>query len=110
MLISRRSNDHLAVPDDTVSEFSVTPMDVPDILYCKREGCTLKFTGIHRRGTLHRHVRLKHMTGQTSVKQEKTYPCRVESCDKAFKRQDARLKHCRSKHPELGIAAPVRRK
>jgi uncharacterized Zn-finger protein len=105
----QRSSKYLAIPDDTLSEPSVTPDHLPDVLYCQHEGCSLRFTGIHRRGTLHRHVRLKHMSGQASRAQAKTYSCPVESCDKAFKRQDARLKHCRTKHPELGMAAPVRR-
>jgi hypothetical protein len=31
------------------------------------------------------------------------YPCQSQQCDKVFKRIDARLKHQRKHHPELGI-------
>jgi hypothetical protein len=110
MLMPRRSPNHLAVPGDTVSLLSVTPNNVARGLYCQHDGCGLKFTGTHRRGTLHRHIRLKHMSKQGSPAQEKRYPCEGQDCDKDFKRQDARLKHYRSKHPELGIAAPKSRK
>lgn len=76
-------------------------------LECEDPGCFRKFTGTHRRGTMHRHMRLKH-GGQ--VKGEKNYPCKGFNCTKTFKRQDARLKHHRSKHPELMVAAATPRK
>jgi uncharacterized Zn-finger protein len=80
-------------------------------MYCPYEGCTARgFTGKHRRGTLNRHMRLKHMTGQDSVEQERRYFCQVEICGKDYMRQDALLKHQRIKHPELRIPPPVGRK
>lgn len=80
---------------------SATPCHLPDVLYCAESGCSACFTGTHRRGTLHRHIRLKHKGQQ--------YPCRV--CDKVFQRQDARLKHYRGKHSDnLELPAAVRRK
>lgn len=48
---------------------------------------------------MHRHMRLKH-----SGKPERQFTCDARGCDRAFKRQDARLKHMRRKHPELGTA------
>jgi hypothetical protein len=107
---SQASPGHLAVHDDTASMLSETPNHVAGVLYCQHEGCGQKFTGTHRRGTLHRHMRLKHMPGQGAFKQEKRYSCQVEDCGKDFMRQDARLKHYRNKHPELGTAAPKSRK
>jgi hypothetical protein len=79
-------------------------------MHCPHEDCRREFKGKHRRGTLHRHMRLKHMTGQDSVEQERRYFCEVEDCEKDYRRQDALLKHQRNKHPELGIPAPVSRK
>lgn len=78
------------------------------ILHCMYPGCSQAFHGTHRRGTMHRHMRLKH--GPASVGPEKSFPCEVSDCRKVFKRQDARLKHHRNKHPELGVAAAMPRK
>lgn len=77
-------------------------------LQCEYEGCFQTFTGTHRRGTLHRHMRLKHSAHDFSP--EKSFPCEASGCRKVFKRQDARLKHHRKKHPELGVAAATPRK
>jgi uncharacterized Zn-finger protein len=68
------------------------------------------FTGKYRRGNLQRHMRLKHPKGQSADKNEKEYSCEARGCSNVFKRQDARLKHIRTKHPELHIAAAVPRK
>jgi uncharacterized C2H2 Zn-finger protein len=70
---------------------SITTSDYPEILRCSEPGCSASFTGRHRRGTLHRHVRLKH--------KGKQLPCGI--CGIVFQRQDARSKHCREEHSEL---------
>jgi hypothetical protein len=92
------------------SVYSETSLSYPETLTCPYDGCPLKFDGKHRKGTLHRHIRLKHMTGQGSVDQRRRYSCQVQGCGKCFMRQDALLKHKRQKHPELGIPPPMPRK
>jgi hypothetical protein len=87
------------------SIYSDTPAPYSDTLYCPYEGCTLRFTGDHRRGTVQRHIRLKH-----AGEEERRYSCQVEGCGKNYRRQDALLKHQRSKHPELGLPPPRSRK
>jgi hypothetical protein len=89
---------------------SETSAAVPATLPCPYDGCRLKFDGKYRRGTLHRHIRLKHTTGRGSVDQETKYFCQVPGCGKYYRRQDARLKHQRNKHPELAVPAPMSRK
>jgi hypothetical protein len=101
------SVDVLSSRSSVCSETSFFSLDT---LYCPYEGCTLGFTGKHRRGTLHRHMRLKHIAGQDSIKQERRYPCPVQGCGKGYMRQDALLKHQRSEHPKLGIPPPVPRR
>jgi hypothetical protein len=105
--LPRRKVDNSAHSASIVSESYSEP---PDVLYCRHGGCAHKFTGTHRKGTLHRHLRLKHSTKQDSVEAERRYFCQAEGCGKDFKRQDARLKHYRNKHPELGTAVPKPRK
>ncbi|KAH8712101.1 hypothetical protein GQ44DRAFT_426653 [Phaeosphaeriaceae sp. PMI808] len=73
----------------------------PDILACTQPACSATFRGRYRRGTLQRHMRLKHPQTQS---QEKEYQC--QSCSKVYKRQDARLKHYRRRHPQL-LPTPV---
>lgn len=66
---------------------------LPDTLICTVVGCPAQFHGEYRQSNLARHSRLRHTSGG------KVYPC--EDCDKIFRRQDARLKHYRRKHPNL---------
>jgi hypothetical protein len=82
----------------------------PETMQCPHEGCELEFTGPHRRGTLHRHMRLKHATAHGSTEQERKYFCHVRGCDRDYRRQDALLKHQRHNHPELSIPPPKARK
>ncbi|KAH8731165.1 hypothetical protein GQ44DRAFT_722808 [Phaeosphaeriaceae sp. PMI808] len=91
-------------PSSPTSDLSETPADEPDVLLCLKDGCKKMFQGKYRRGTLHRHMRLKH-----NNEQEREYKCEAHGCNKVFKRQDARLKHHRSKHLELGCPGPLRR-
>ncbi|KAH7095376.1 hypothetical protein FB567DRAFT_512478 [Paraphoma chrysanthemicola] len=88
------------IPDDyqTYSPTaSLHPCAAPsheyDVLVCPVLECEVRFSGQYGRGNLHRHVRLKHGA------QERSYPCGQEDCQKSFKRQDARLKHWRRRHP-----------
>lgn len=60
--------------------------------------CGQSYHGPHRRGTMHRHMRLRH----ASRGSDKDYFCEAKHCGKSFRRQDARLKHYRKQHPELG--------
>jgi hypothetical protein len=77
---------------------------VPDVLVCNYAGCKVTFTGAYRKGNQARHIKLKHHPANDSF-----YPCEVETCHHAFRRQDARLKHYRSHHQHLASAAPIRR-
>jgi hypothetical protein len=63
--------------------------------------CDTTFTGSYRKGNFQRHVRLVHG--------DRDFPCQEPGCPKTYKRQDARLKHYRSKHPHLA-GAPLSRK
>jgi hypothetical protein len=106
---------HLAVPghralSPTNSLLDETPSSYPGELSCPHVDCNRKFTGKYRRGTLRRHMRLKHVTGQDSGDQERRYICDVEGCNKVYKRRDALLKHERYKHPELRIPPPIRQR
>jgi hypothetical protein len=75
-----------------------------DVLCCSEPTCDVTFRGHHRRGSFNRHRRLYHQPDGS-----KTYPCELPSCGRIFKRQDARLKHHRQHHPELGEREPVPR-
>jgi len=66
--------------------------------------CSQEFTGKYRQGNLTRHVQQKHVEANGGP-----YTCLAEGCFSVFKRQDARLKHARSKHPELNLP-PVQRR
>ncbi|KAH7095370.1 hypothetical protein FB567DRAFT_543702 [Paraphoma chrysanthemicola] len=74
----------------------------PERLPCPKTGCSKTFAGTHRRGTLQRHIRLKH------GEEERMYCCEA-GCQKIYLRQDARLKHYRSWHPEFNAPAIVPR-
>jgi hypothetical protein len=82
-------------PKLALSIISETPT-LPYELQCPRCGKT--FTGRYRRGTLHRHQRLKHCPTDNVE-----YPCAM--CQKTYKRQDARLKHYRRCHPDFAGSA-----
>lgn len=66
--------------------------------------CAVEFTGKYSRGNLARHMR--HIHDGRIVLLE----CADETCDKRFKRQDARLKHIRKYHPHLASAALPRKR
>jgi hypothetical protein len=100
----------MSVFPSTPSVLSETHSSVFHTLYCHHEGCSSEFTGKYRRGTLQRHLRLKHMTRQGSLEQKRRYCCQAQGCGKDYLRQDALLKHQRSRHPELGIPPPLSRK
>jgi hypothetical protein len=68
------------------------------------EDCGQNFTGKHRQGNLRRHIRLKHGEARRG-----SYMCLAEGCFDVFQRSDARLKHARSKHPELNLPPSQRR-
>ncbi|KAH7085725.1 hypothetical protein BKA63DRAFT_25279 [Paraphoma chrysanthemicola] len=82
-------------PSPTPSHMSVTSARYPDVLLCEEGGCQAMYSGKYRRGTLLRHMRLKHGL------EEREYPCEQLRCEKSFKRQDARLKHYRKHHRHL---------
>ena len=65
--------------------------------------CGKEYTGKHSRGNLARHERHKH-----GERKEAPYLCLVQGCRSVFERSDARLKHTRRRHPELG-QPPVQR-
>jgi hypothetical protein len=76
--------------------------DTPDILRCP--SCDVSFVGTYRRGNLSRHIRQKHQSTPTP------YVCEADGCHKAYYRQDARLKHYRTKHPHLAPPVSARRR
>ncbi|KAH8719537.1 hypothetical protein GQ44DRAFT_775237 [Phaeosphaeriaceae sp. PMI808] len=84
---------------------SISELDTLDTLFCLKEGCKKTFGGKNRRASLQRHMRLKHIN-----EEEREYTCEANGCGRIFKRPDARLRHHRAKHPELGVSGPVRRK
>jgi hypothetical protein len=110
--IYRPGSYHLSVNDEAsvFNELFETPSSVPDTVYCPYERCTRSFTGKHRRGALHRHVRLKHIIRNSGQKEIRRLLCQVQGCGKDYMRQDALLKHQCSKHPELGLPPPTSRK
>lgn len=99
-----RSPDHDASSPSTVSSpMSITPSSEPAELQCSAPGCGETFHGKYRRGSLNRHMRLKHRGSPGN------YPCAERSCIKTFKRSDARLKHYRRHHPWRANGPPVPR-
>ncbi|KAH7095371.1 hypothetical protein FB567DRAFT_27926 [Paraphoma chrysanthemicola] len=96
--------DHLRSAAEPPSPaVTVPPHEVARILECPQWSCHVRFTGKYRQGNLQRHLRLKH--GST----ERLYLCEQGGCEKRFKRQDARLKHYRKKHPMLAPEPPTAR-
>ncbi|KAH7414198.1 hypothetical protein DE146DRAFT_627263 [Phaeosphaeria sp. MPI-PUGE-AT-0046c] len=115
--LSRPSYQHTRTSEDPgLTTESLPPLALNAVeaqatepsVQCEHEGCFQIFTGNHRRGTMHRHMRLKHSGNQNES--GKKFFCEVLDCDKSFSRQDARLKHLRKKHPELGLAAALPRR
>jgi uncharacterized Zn-finger protein len=106
MLIANRSPTHsvarLEVPHQQQvdsggsSPASVPSLPIPDIVRCNHHRCQAEYKGRYRKGNLARHMRLKH---GISVM---VYYCKASGCTRDFRRQDARLKHHRKRHPELG--------
>lgn len=96
MPVSEDSRDSSTLSITTLSSESGSLFN-PGIhaeIYCNEKDCTAVFSGIHRKGNLARHKRLKHKGYQV-------YFCEDSSCDRVFKRLDARLKHYRRWHPDL---------
>ncbi|KAF1946154.1 hypothetical protein EJ02DRAFT_262904 [Clathrospora elynae] len=81
------------------SSTGVPSPDAADVLYCVVIGCLASFSGMYRKGNLARHQRHNHNRTRICI-------CESESCDKVFKRQDARLKHYRKYHPRLAADRP----
>ncbi|KAH4817444.1 hypothetical protein HBH61_049590 [Parastagonospora nodorum] len=75
--------------------------DDHEVLSCTQ--CDQTFTGAYRSGNCARHVRLKHIRADL-------YECDASNCFKVYQRQDARLKHMRSRHPELHVPPMQRRR
>ncbi|KAH9865459.1 hypothetical protein J1614_009043 [Plenodomus biglobosus] len=100
--VSHSNTNYLSVPgqDDEgsehTSERSSTSAPVPDTVYCGL--CNIPFQGAYRKGSYARHMRLKHNNNTPTA-----YFCEYCSSPKPFKRQDARLKHYRKHHPDLGV-------
>jgi hypothetical protein len=90
-----------------MSTSQTKPSFDPQVLFCSYDGCSKKFSGRFRRGTLSRHIRLKHSQGQ----EERVYLCEVDGCSKVYLRQDARLKHYRKRHADVvDVAAAISRR
>lgn len=89
---------HDSVPPS--SSFSKPDLDnfskVPDLLRCRSDGCSAAYSGAYRKSNLARHTKLKHKDAVAM-----RYVCADKTCNRAFKRQDARLKHYRQQHPYL---------
>jgi hypothetical protein len=75
----------------------------PTVLYCSALGCDETFHGNDRRGSLNRHIHLKHRGSSGD------HPCEEPSCNKTFNRSDSRLRHYRKQHPWLANGLSVRR-
>lgn len=82
-------------------------MELPEILECPSDGCGVQFRGDYRRGNLNRHRRQKHGGGVYGL--TTFFPCEVESCERSFRRKDARLKHYRRHHPHLATIPTLRK-
>jgi hypothetical protein len=86
------------------SPMTVTTPSAREVLCCHVIGCEVGFHGKYRKGNLNRHLRLYHQA--TGVK---IYHCADPFCRQEFRRQDARLKHYRRRHPHLGAEEAVLR-
>ncbi|KAF2112603.1 hypothetical protein BDV96DRAFT_664207 [Lophiotrema nucula] len=107
-----RNLDYFASPAViTIAPFSPRSSlhkELPDILYCPRDGCKATFQGDYRKSNIGRHLRVQHggLSGSGVV-----YTCEAGGCDNTFKRKDARLKHYRKHHPWLSqFPFPISRK
>jgi hypothetical protein len=100
----RQADNHRQNAASTNSTWSPAASDP---LYCPHEGCYSEFAGPYRHSNLGRHTRLEHGLGQDSAEQVENYSCYVPGCGKQYRRQDALLKHQRTRHPELRIPPPV---
>jgi hypothetical protein len=83
------------------SPMFTTSVSALEVIRC--DECNQEFHGTYRRGNMNRHRRQKHQT-------QSSYPCADPNCPRVFGRQDARLKHQRRHHPELGNQAPISRR
>ncbi|KAH7085717.1 hypothetical protein BKA63DRAFT_24982 [Paraphoma chrysanthemicola] len=109
---SSPSDDHIMRPrnayrnSDASSPSSSFSSDMPssdqEPLPCPEVGCIKAFKGVYRRGTLQRHIRLKH------GEEEREYRCEA-GCTRSYLRQDARLKHYRNQHPDFDAPAIIPR-
>ncbi|ORX93465.1 hypothetical protein BCR34DRAFT_608561 [Clohesyomyces aquaticus] len=61
------------------------------------EDCDRWFEGKYRNSSLNRHRKIAHGNATGGAK---VFPCQEEGCEKVYGRNDARLKHYRSKHPQ----------
>jgi hypothetical protein len=86
------------------SPMAITPSSAPEVLCCHVIGCEVEFHGKYRKGNLNRHLRLYHQATGVRI-----YHCADPFCPKEFRRQDARLKHYRRRHPHLGVEEAVLR-
>jgi hypothetical protein len=77
--------------------------DSNNSIQCKH--CSRWFHGKYCHGNLARHVKHQH-TGS----HERPFACTAAGCSKTFRRQDARLKHARNKHPGLSLPPVPRRR
>ena len=103
VFVTPNSAQQLGDNEDFGSFGHMKPLDIPasdcsspagtHSLWCP--SCPATFEGLHRKGNLGRHRRMKHR-GDPIV-----FACEEPSCDRVFKRSDARLKHYRRWHPEL---------
>lgn len=90
----------------SISSLSLPFSSVQNVLLCQHPGCRSTFKGKYQRGTLQRHVRMKHgKHGEEGM----LYPCEIDRCKNTFCRQDSRLKHYRKHHPELSLPSPISR-
>lgn len=100
--VSHSNTTYLSVPgqdddcSDRRSEASSTSGPLSDTILC--EQCPSIFRGNYRNGNKARHMRLKHTSKSPAV-----YACDHCPIRKAFNRKDARLKHYRKYHPDLGL-------
>ncbi|KAF1836957.1 hypothetical protein BDW02DRAFT_566548 [Decorospora gaudefroyi] len=95
--LSVRRRQQIASSDTDIPNQSTRESIGDDIVVCKR--CSAEFTGPYRRGNLGRHTRAKHVAIHI--------PCFATDCSATFRRIDARIKHCRKYHPELGLPPAV---
>ncbi|KAF2750860.1 hypothetical protein M011DRAFT_186094 [Sporormia fimetaria CBS 119925] len=84
--------------------------EIPPVT-CPYPDCNKVYTGKWGQRNVLRHVQDKHPQSTDlpmAESGETIWPCSV--CDKTYHRKDARLKHARESHPELGIPPAKTRK